>query len=1235
MRRFFVLAGPLFALLSACAPQDPAEPVSGSRAALAIASDEYYLVLDGPSAAARIPRGADARSPEVAAATRLRVAEIDAEQDALVPAIERVGGEVVARLSRVANAIQVRALREDVPRLERLPGVRRVEPVPRFRRSLASAVPVIGAPAVWTRDTPLLGEGVTIGIIDSGIDYVHADFGGPGTPEAYAANDGAIAEPGTFPTAKVVGGWDFVGDAYDNDQNSQPKPDPDPLDCIQPDTSVGHGTHVAGIAAGMGVTAAGEPFAGPYAASLDPAAFLVSPGVAPGASLYALRVFGCVGSTSMLGPALDRAADPDQDGSMADRLDVVNLSLGTSYALGSPLTGEMIHDLTSAGTLVVAAAGNDGQAFFTTGSPGTYPEVLSVAASADNALLTLAVTAPLDAAAEYPAAEGAFTAPLRYHGPITAELAVAAPIDGCAALANASEVAGKVALIHRGSCLFLDKLNNALAAGAAAAVIVDDEGNALPFPMDAAEGSAVALPGFMVTGVHGAALEAAVARGPVTVTLDPLDRFDGLGAELLADFSSRGPSPVDSRMKPEIAAPGASIDSAGVGAGTGPRRLDGTSMASPMVAGAAALVREAQPALGPLDVKAALVNTAHAIASLEGDRYGTSAVGSGRAAVDRAVSARVTASADPERGDVGVAFGPLLAVAPTTFTRSIDVTNHDGLEHTFSLSIEPTFELPGTSVTVTPGELVVPAGATAQLQVSLTVDPALLGAPGPDPNTSPTQGQQTPLPRHYLNEANGVVRLAAEDGGADVVVPYNGSVRAAARRKGVPPSACASRGASPDDPVAVALEGDGAHPAPVVTAFQLAALDDADPKSAEDSTVALTDVRAVGVATNLATAASFDEAMVYFGVALEGQWTTPARGPLSVVAIEIDTKGGPKPEYAIRLEPRNPEDHYRDSLAAATYDLSTGERINRFPINIVGPDVALTHPFYSSVVVLSALFKEIGVEEDDLRFDYAVVTENPELLVQGDRVRASFDASEVILDPARAGLDGAPLYVGAGPVLVDVAPEARASGAPLDLLLLHHTNEREARYEVVSLVPPPIGNLGLLAAAPARVAGNETASVSMTVTNGEAYAPGARLVGTLVGGTLEQLTASERPCGAGPAIDCALGDLAPGATVTVTATVRPSASAASMSLAARIESELECETATEDNEAKVLVTIAAVDLPPEPAVDRGAPLDIGGGCACRVGEPAQAPRPGAWMVVGAAGLAALRRRRRLGARAPS
>ena len=132
-----------------------------------------------------------------------------------------------------------------------------------------------------------------------------------------------VIEPGTFPTAKVIDGWDFVGDAYnpDNTDGTEiPAPDPDPLDCN------GHGSHVAGTAAGFGVKSDHTTYTGPYNSTTYSTSFGIGPGVAPKAKLVSLKVFGCDGGTSVLTDALEWVGT--YNATHADAIDVVNMSIG-------------------------------------------------------------------------------------------------------------------------------------------------------------------------------------------------------------------------------------------------------------------------------------------------------------------------------------------------------------------------------------------------------------------------------------------------------------------------------------------------------------------------------------------------------------------------------------------------------------------------------------------------------------------------------------------------------------------------------------------------------------------------------------------------------------------------------------------------------------------------------------------------------------------------------------------
>ncbi|MCE7939499.1 MAG: hypothetical protein DYG90_13140, partial [Chloroflexi bacterium CFX6] len=508
----------------------------------------------------------------------------DQISDAVLDAIleQDPNARVVAQVQSVLNAVFVEVDAAALPALARDPRVVRIAPVADYRVDLAETVPYVGAAAVQAKGVD--GRGIKVAVLDSGIDYLHAAFGGSGNPAHFAANDPNVVEPGTFPTAKVVGGYDFVGPGWPNVPEA---PDPDPLDA---GIGGGHGTHVAHIIAGTG-------------------------GVAPGASLYAVKVCSSV-STACSGIALiqgmDFAVDPNGDGKFGDRVDVINMSLGGDY--GRPFDDDLAAATDAAsglGVLTVAAAGNAGDRPYVTGTPASARTALSVAQTAvPSAFLPLLqIVAPASIAGAVPAVFQPWSVPPAsvVQAPVQYGNGANGNVDGCAPFAPGS-LAGRIVLVNRGTCNFTLKVKNVGDAGGLMALI----GQNVPGdPFEGGDGGdrPITIPAYMVSQAVANRLRSGLPN--TVVRLDP-DAGVALAGSMVGS-SSRGPQHARTTLiKPEIGAPGASVSAiAGTGTGEGP--FGGTSGACPVAAGVAALVVSANPLLTADQVRSILEHTAERI----------------------------------------------------------------------------------------------------------------------------------------------------------------------------------------------------------------------------------------------------------------------------------------------------------------------------------------------------------------------------------------------------------------------------------------------------------------------------------------------------------------------------------------------------------------------------------------------------------------------------------------------
>lgn len=740
---------------------------SRTQAALPATGQHGFLVeFNTPSSGTvynnNVSRG-ELTATDAAKAAKARIVRM---QDAAIAALPSVApnSSVLYRTAAVTAGVAVQTDVTNYKALYQLPQVKAIYPITPKVLDNAGTAELLNVPAVWTA-LGNTGENVEIGVIDTGIDYTHTLFGGSGSVEQYDAIRAVEDQPaprGVFPSVKVVGGFDFVGDEYDG--SNTPQPDPNPLDCN------GHGTHVAGTAAGYGVNPDGSTYRGPYNADLDLKSLRIGPGMAPGSDLWALRVFGCEGSTNVVGAAMEYAADPNGDGATNDRLDVVNQSLGATYGVPDDADGVLAGRLQELGLIMIFSAGNSGDTYDVNGSPGNNPRVVSVAASDDGfAVFDGWEIVNRPDLFEPDIRPGLRSVAFEGSGDHTGDLVLPVPGDDPAACSPLSgDYSGRFLVIQADgfACGSVTKSGNAKAAGATGFVIVSDDDSLAVGIFGDPE-----IPGILVRASDGAVLEAELEAGE-TLTITFGDSLAGAApvsdpdaVDTIAEFTSRGSR---SSVKPDVTAPGVNTVSGLVGSGDGSLTISGTSMAAPATSGVAALIRSQRPALSADLVKADLMNTAvHDLYTEPGQtglRYAPNRVGAGRIDAAAALANTVVAYSLDDPGVVSASFGVVEVNATTVSrTKTIEVRNFGGTPETYNLGYEALTTMPGVAYKLSTNSITIAAGGTATFTITLNARHSQMRKTI-DPTVSPTQGD---LPRQYVADASGRIVLQPAGGSSD------------------------------------------------------------------------------------------------------------------------------------------------------------------------------------------------------------------------------------------------------------------------------------------------------------------------------------------------------------------------------------------------------------------------------------------------------------------------------------
>ncbi len=1058
-------------------------------------------------------------------AAGLRAASSAAERQA--GAVRAAQQRLVARLSAPAtkadvlfttsvltSAVVVRTDRDRVPAIAALPGVTSVRPAAPKLPSNSNAVPLTQTPVAWEANGT--GAGTNIAVLDTGIDYTHADFGGAGTEAAFEAADATdtVLTPDSggvdhFPTAKVTGGYDLVGDDYNggftddgldvNSPNIVPNPDPNPLDCAD-DEGGGHGTHVAGTAAGFGVNADGSTYTGAYSTATPFTDLKIGPGTAPGATLSAYRVFGCTGASFVISQALDLIAATITDTNPNNDVDIMNLSLGADFTRGDDPDAQNIDRLALLGVTPVVAAGNAGDLYASTGSPGTARRALTVAATDDGFAYVdgLLLTAPPERAGDV--LPGLLS--VRYvfgptrPGVTDVPLARPAASDSCSPYspADAALVAGKVALIDAAGfgCGSVTKTANAREAGAVGAVIIADDDalsigitgdTDIPAILIQASTGATLLttPGVRVS-INAQSVQASTLRSP-----DLIDTPAG--------FTSRGGTVGDGYLKPDLAAPGVSITSARSGSGDGRLTISGTSMATPHAAGIAALVKAAHPTFSAEQVKAAMVNTA--IQDVVVDPTDTAAgtftpsrVGSGRVRADLATATEVLAYEAGGTGSVSVGLGPIDVTAATqTITRQVTVQNTGSTARTYAVSTEDDLTMPGAVWTATPTSLSLApsASATATLTLSLTRD-ALRKAPDP---TREAVGEQIGLLEPFISESLGKLLLTPNGGGTQLRVAYGAAPRPASTTAAASTVTFPAAGGATFLPITGQGVSNGSTTEAtsinsVVSGYQLQVDSPQLPACGPVPTGQIQpagclafasqragDLRYVG-ATSTVPLDGVDDGLAVFGLATYGTWNTPSWnysngfGGDIRYRVFVDVDGDGTDDRLVDVE-RLADN--TDLLTANLYDISG------LPVGFTDDDLKAseradpstlldqqllnvsdgsfdTNLLQSDVVAVPVSVAAMGLPAGRSTIGYRVVTESLDSLpvVLDQTARQSFDvAHPAVAVVAPSAPSATVLFRDRNGTRLPVRRDTQGVGSFLGLLLLHHHAANGKRAQVVAV----------------------------------------------------------------------------------------------------------------------------------------------------------------------------------------
>ena len=628
------------------------------------------------------------------------------------------------------------------------------------------------------------------------------------------------------------------------------------------------------------------------------------------------------------------------------------------------------------------------------------------------------------------------------------------------------------------------------------------------------------IPGVLVSKSGADAIRSQLAGGStVTVSGTEANAFRQLDPtldDLLAGFSSRGIGD-PGNVKPEITAVGATMFSAGSGTGSEGLNDSGTSMATPMTAGAAALVTTEHPDWRPEQVKADLMNTAgqdlFTGPGHTGTEYAPQRVGTGRLQVDRALDNDVLAYVTSDPGAVGVSFGPQPVTAPTVLHKTVKVENTGLSAATFAVSYAARTTVPGATYSVSPSSVTVDPRSSRSVTVTLTLDPALMTKT----RDASVDAQQGGIPRQFQADASGLLVLDRDGSSLDLRVPVYSAPRPASAMTQADELTLTS-GA-----VESALlpltgksvnQGSGAQKVQsLVAGLELQATSGLAPQCSDDvpagcvnfSDERSADIKRFGATSNASQLVSNGQnplgaqGLTYFAVNTQGRWRTAASSQEFDVYIDGDGDGTPD---AILFNTRLPD---TDVLVTELYDIGADDITDIEVVNDALGDTD-TAVFDSDTMVLPVATAAIpGVDGENSRISYSVLSFSPYQGAPVDQIGDLDDDGNLVdpltLDVLKPGValfgsyDGSAspfLFPDAASSVLNLRRDAAAyvQDGGLGAMIVHFHNQLGSKTQMVQLKVDPTVNLAL---APNPAGRGQDVTATVTVPTG----PDAPATGTV------------------------------------------------------------------------------------------------------------------------------------------